>query len=175
MCARALTASSDRASAKSHRALKDGIFQTSSLLDDAQRELERQMEELSALINRLGNVEPCDGPSRYDNLDSVLTVAKGGRGRRAEPQSRRCFSSAARASRCAARGSTTKWGRRGVSPVDRDDVLRGQHAGAAERDSVQAEGADSEDGDAPNLRYARSAQAGHLETRLAPSAAVEWT
>ena len=68
-----------------------------------------------------------------------------------------------------------KVGAEGRFAVGRDDVLRGQHAGAAERDSVQAEGADSEDGDAPNLRYARSAQAGHLETRLAPSAAVEWT
>ena len=62
---------------KSHRILKDVIFPTSSVLNDAERELEEQMDAITALLNRIGNVESSDGPSRYDNLDSVLTVAKG--------------------------------------------------------------------------------------------------
>lgn len=72
-----LTPSFERSLMKSHRALKDIIFQTSSLLDDAERELEGQIDDINALINRIGNVEPSEGPGRYDNLDSVLTIAKG--------------------------------------------------------------------------------------------------
>ena len=72
-----LTGSFDRSLVKNHRFLKDIIFQTSSLLDDAERELEAQIDDINALINRIGNVEPAEGPSRYDNLDSVLTIAKG--------------------------------------------------------------------------------------------------
>ena len=36
-----------------------------------------QIDDINALINRIGNEEPSEGPSRYDNLDSVLTIAKG--------------------------------------------------------------------------------------------------
>lgn len=53
--------------------------------------------------------------------------------------------------------------------VDRDDVLCRQHAGASERDSVQTERADSADGHAEDLRYARPTQAGHSEARVVES------
>lgn len=53
--------------------------------------------------------------------------------------------------------------------LDGDDVLCGQHTGAIERDFVQVERADSADGDAEDLRYARSAEAGHSEARAVES------